>query len=326
MQQRQSENADTVLRETARRYRGFGQREARGVSPRYEEFSLGVAEDQDVLAFLSTLPEPKRQPNLLFACVKYLTGVQADYGAFRDYVMEHTEELRELMWTRNTQTNEPGRCAVLLPLLASLGQPIALLEAGAAAGLCLLPDRHGYDYGGHRVGPADAPVVFPCTPIGSVPLPERMPQVVWRRGVDLNPLDVTDPDTTAWLSALVWAGDTDREERLRAALRIAAVDLPPVLTGDILDAMTPLAESAPADATLVLFHSAVMPYLRPEDRTRFVELASSLPNVWVSFEGRGALPEIDARLAASGSDEDAFVLARDGEPLALASPHGRWLR
>jgi hypothetical protein len=312
--------------ETARWYRAFAEQETRGVSPRYEEFALGVAEDPDILVFLSTLPEPKRQPNLLFAAVKYLTGVLPDYGAFREFVMEHTDDLRQLMRTRSTQTNEPGRCAVLLPLLAALRQPIALLEAGAAAGLCLLPDRYGYDYGGHLVGPADPPVVFPCKPFGSVPLPERVHRVVWRRGVDLNPLDVTDPDTAAWLEALVWAGDTDREERLRAALRIAAVDPPPVLAGDILDTIVPLAEDTPADANLVIMHSAVMPYLRPEDRARLVELVSSMPGVWVSFEGRGALPEIDARLPAGASDEDAFVLARDGEPVALASPHGRWLR
>ena len=99
-----------------------------------------------------------------------------------------------------------------------------------------------------------------------------------------------------------------------------------MLAGDILGTIEPLAESAPADATLVLFHSAVMPYLRPQDRTRFVERISSLSTVWVSFEGRGVLPEIDARLPTSASDEDAFVLARDGEPLALADPHGCWLR
>ena len=186
--------------ETAHRYRASAEEAARGASPRYEEFALGVAEDRDVLAFLSTLPELKRQPNLLFAAVKYLAGVPPDYGAFHDFVIGHMDELRQLMRTRSTQTNEPGRCAVLLPLLASLRQPIALLEVGAAAGLCLLCDRYGYDYEGHRVGPADAPVVFPCNPIGSVPLPERVPRVVWRCGVDLDPLDVTDPDTAAWLT------------------------------------------------------------------------------------------------------------------------------
>jgi hypothetical protein len=46
-----------------------------------------------------------------------------------------------------TQTNEPGRCAVLLPVLAGLSEPLALLEVGAFAGLCLLPDFYAYDFG-----------------------------------------------------------------------------------------------------------------------------------------------------------------------------------
>ena len=190
--------------DTADWYRGFAHQEARDVSPLYEEFALGVAKDADVLAFLHTLPEAKRQPNLLFGAVKYLTGVMSDYGAFRAFVVSHMEDLRQLMSSRSTQTNEPGRCAVLLPLLAALTQPIALLEVGASAGLCLLPDRYRYDYGGRRVGPADSPVTFPCEPRGSVPVPEAVPEVAWRLGVDLRPLDVTDPDTGIWLSALVW--------------------------------------------------------------------------------------------------------------------------
>jgi hypothetical protein len=312
--------------DTADWYRGFADREARDVSPLYEEFALGVAKDADVLAFLHTLPEAKRQPNLLFGAVKYLTGVMSDYGAFRAFVVSHMEDLRQLMSSRSTQTNEPGRCAVLLPLLAALTQPIALLEVGASAGLCLLPDRYRYDYGGRRVGPADSPVTFPCEPRGSVPVPEAVPEVAWRLGVDLRPLDVTDPDTGRWLSALVWAGDTEREDRLRAAIRVASSDPPAVISGDLLSETTTLAASATSDATLVVFHSAVMPYLSREDRARFIDVVSQLPAVWVSFERLGVLPGIGARLGVSERDERAFVLARDGQPIALASPHGRWIR
>jgi hypothetical protein len=312
--------------DTADWYRGFADREARDVSPLYEEFALGVAKDADVLAFLHTLPEAKRQPNLLFGAVKYLTGVMSDYGAFRAFVVNHMEDLRQLMSSRSTQTNEPGRCAVLLPLLAALTQPIALLEVGASAGLCLLPDRYRYDYGGRRVGPADSPVTFPCEPRGSVPVPEAVPEVARRLGVDLRPLDVTDPDTGRWLSALVWAGDTEREDRLRAAIRVASSDPPAVISGDLLSETKTLAASAPPEATLVVFHSAVMPYLSREDRARFIDVVSQLPAVWVSFERLGVLPGIGARLGVSERDERAFVLARDGQPIALASPHGRWIR
>jgi hypothetical protein len=311
--------------DTADCYRDFADREARDVSPLYEEFALGVARDADVLAFLDALPEAKRQPNLLFGAVKYLTGVMPDYGAFRAFVVGHQDDLRDLMSVRSTQTNEPGRCAVLLPLLAALTQPIALLEVGASAGLCLLPDRYGYDYGGHRIGPADSPVTFPCEPRGSVPVPKAVPKVAWRLGVDLHPLDVTDSDTGRWLTALVWAGDEEREDRLRAAIDVASMNPPSVVSGDLLTETTRLAASAPADATLVVFHSAVMPYLSPEDRTRFIEIVSQLPAVWVSFEGRGVLPGIGARLGVSERDDRAFVLARDGQPMALASPHGRWM-
>jgi hypothetical protein len=34
------------------------------------------------------------------------------------------------MLSRTTRTNEPARCAVLLPLLARLPQPLVLLEVG----------------------------------------------------------------------------------------------------------------------------------------------------------------------------------------------------
>ena len=75
----------------------------------------------------------------------------------------HVDAVRGVMLARRTQTNEAGRCAALLPVLARLPQPLALLEVGAAAGLCLLPDRYGYDYGERRL-PAPSPdaPVFPC--------------------------------------------------------------------------------------------------------------------------------------------------------------------
>jgi hypothetical protein len=60
---------------------------------------------------------------------------------------------------------------------------------------------------------------------------------------------------------------------------------------------------------------------------RFIEIVLGLSATWISFEGLGLLPDIDARLMKeSEPDSRAFVLARDGEPVSLASPHGRWVR
>ena len=63
----------------------------------------------------------------------------------RSRVLQDTETLRAVMLARSTQTNEHGRCAALLPVLAGLPEPLALLEVGASAGLCLLPDFYAYD-------------------------------------------------------------------------------------------------------------------------------------------------------------------------------------
>ena len=95
---------------------------------------------------------------------------------FRSLLREHASAVRATMLTRRTQTNEAGRCATLLPVLARLPQPLALLEVGASAGLCLLPDRYGYDYGHRQLAPAspDAPV-FPCRANPATPLPAGAP-------------------------------------------------------------------------------------------------------------------------------------------------------
>src|ERR1700747_1167667 len=104
-----------------------------------------------------------------------------------------------------------------------------MLEIGAASGLCLLPDRYGYDYGGPCVAPsvADAPV-FLCRANPATPIPRQPLDVTWRLGLDLHPLDVTKPEHTAWLETLVWPEQDSRLQRLRAALSVARRDPPRV--------------------------------------------------------------------------------------------------
>jgi hypothetical protein len=301
----------------AENYRRFARSEVRGKSPLYEEICERVAADAEVLAFIERQPPAKRQPNLLLAAVRFLFGVPAGYEGFRAAVLDHDDEVAEVLATRRTQTNEPGRCAALLPVLCALQQPLALLEVGAAGGLCLLPDRYGYAYGDHRVGSDE--VVFPCEPRGAVPLPGRLPEVVWRAGIDLNPIDLADDDAVRWLEALVWPEERDRLERLRLAIAVARRDPPRVVRGDLLDRLADVAAAAPRDATLVVFHTAVLAYLGREDRERFRDHAGRLDAEWISNEAPGVVTP-----AAAGGH---FVIARGGcEPVAHCDPHGRWLR
>ena len=106
-------------RSIAENYRVWG-REAHGRSPAYESLAASVADDDLVLGFLATLPQPKRQPNLLFAAARYLLGAPPDIAGLRTLVRRNGAELTQVMLARRTQTNEPARCATLLPALARL--------------------------------------------------------------------------------------------------------------------------------------------------------------------------------------------------------------
>ncbi len=283
-----------------------------------------MAGDREVLGLLDALPEPKRQPNLLFGAVRFLAGPVADAVEFRRWLLDHRSTVVAVMLARRTQTNEVGRCAILLPALAQLPGPLALLEVGTSAGLCLLPDRYGYDYDGHWVGPPGAELVLPCSPRGPVPLPPSLPEVVWRAGIDLHPIDVDDTEEVRWLEALIWPDQPERLERLRTAVRIARREPPRIVEGNLLDELLPLAEEAPVDATLVVFHSAVLTYLSPPDREKFAASVRSLGAVWLSNEAPDVLPELPAN--GLPTDERSFVLGRDGSTvLALTAPHGGWI-
>jgi hypothetical protein len=307
----------------ARGYRAFVA-EAGPTSPRYAALAAHVAGSPTVLAFLASLPTGKRQPNLLFAALQYLGGAPADGTELDRRVGEDADRLRATMLTRATQTNEPARCGALLPVLALLDGPLALIEVGSSAGLCLYPDRYGYEYDGVRVGP-DSPVRIAVTTSGGVPVPAGVPPVVARIGIDLNPLDPADPDDLDWLRALVWPGPSadERLRRLAAAAEVAAREPARVLTGDLVDRLPDALALVPENCTVVVLHTAVLPYVPGERRAAFVDLVRSLPVRWLAQEGPGAVPGTGTRPASGWGTE--FVVSLDGRPVARSAPHGGWL-
>ncbi len=304
-------------------YTDFAAREAHGASPMYERLSLAIARDTRLLALLERMPEPKRQPNLLLAVVRLLGGPVDDATAFHDFTLNNWPAVEAQLYARATQTNEVGRCAALLPVLASLPQPLALVEVGAAAGLGLYPDRYSYRYGDHRIG-TGAPVLD-CALSGTAP-PDRLPRIVLRAGLDLNPLDVTDRDDLAWLEALIWPEQHNRRERLRAAAAIAAADPPTLIRGDLVDDLAPLVARAPADATLVVFHTSVLYQVPAARRALFLDAMHALPGHWISVESPDVVTF--AGLPAPPDNTVHNVLALDGQPLAWTRGHGQameWL-
>lgn len=308
-------------------YRSFAEIEAGNVSPILHEWANAVAADPEVLALIEALPPAKRQPNLVFAAARFLGAPAGPYPAFRCWLLEHWARTDRVIRERSTQANEAGRCAVLLPVLSRLEGPLALIEAGASAGLCLYPDRYSYRYdtGGRMValdpsgGPS--PVRLACR-IDEGSVPDSLPDVVWRSGVDLNPVDVRRPSELRWLEALVWPEHDERRRRLYAAANLVAAAPPRLVRGDLVETVVGLVQSAPPGARVVVFHSAVLVYLEAERRARFVDVMRSLPEVtWISNEGERVLPWITELVKVPVNGRT--ILSVNGVPAALVGPHGQ---
>ncbi|WP_067838610.1 DUF2332 domain-containing protein [Nocardia lijiangensis] len=321
--------------DTAQRYRRFAQFETHGHSPCYTDWSRRIADDTEVLALVEALPAAKRQPNLVLASARHVGARQGPFEEFKDFLIANWPLVRDVAMTHVTQTNEPARAAVLLPLFAEIAdpEPLYLIEIGASAGLCLYPDKYSYRYDDRLwldpwSGPS--PVRLSCSTTGDPPVPERLPSVIGRVGVDLNPLDVTDAEHMRWLECLIWPEQQERLERLHRAAAIARADPPEIVGGDLNDTIEELVRAAPDYAQVVVFGSAVLAYLDAGERARFVETIRGLRCVWIANEGCGVVPVGRGLLPKPCSEtRDRFVLTEDGVPVAYSGPHGQrleWFR
>lgn len=244
------------------------------------------------------------------------------------------------------QTNEVMRSATLLPGLLWVARatalPLSLWELGSSAGLNLYADRYAHDHGGW-VWPGAAVAGGPVPllqaewtgalphDLGAVPL-----QVVSRRGGDLAPVDLRDPAAALRLASFVWADQTDRLQRLRAAVAAArqwmdADRLSVEALGaeafveQMLQSHAQRLRGAAAPATTVLMHSVVWQYL-PASAQRAVRDAvmqagaaatASAPLAWLTMEPPAA--DLGTRLRVT-----VWPPGRTVE-LGQGHPHGRTL-
>lgn len=311
------------------RYARFARDEAPGRSAVYAEWAAGVAADPGLAAVLARIPVTRRQPPFVFAVTRLLGAPVGGYPAWAAWVRDHADDVVRECAARSLQTNEPQRCAVLLPALALVDGPIALLEVGASAGLCLQPYRYSYRYRAAgaetRIDPAGggSGVLLDCEVRAGAP-PLRAPRIVWRAGIDLHPLDPRDPDDRDWLTALVWPGETGRERRIRGALDLAAAHPARIVAGDAADALAALAAEAPADATLVVTTPGVLAHVPHTDRERIIAQARAAAH-WITLDAPWLHEAWNAPIDPSDWPQGAFALALDGDVVAAADPLGGWL-
>ncbi|HEX4082163.1 MAG TPA: DUF2332 domain-containing protein [Acidimicrobiales bacterium] len=372
----------------AAQFRSFAVAVGRDGTAVYERICRGVADDGALLDLTGLAPPTQRRPNLLLAAVHFLLLGGADdrladhyrtvaewrgtparrpaddrdpFAEFSTFCRDHRDELAALLATRATQTNEVGRCAVLLPAFVTVAvaarRPLALVDLGASAGLNLLFDRYAYRYAGSsaaaaaaaRTGVRDAgvagsPVMLDCDDRAGV-LPDlALPAVAYRAGVDRQPVDVVDDDAARWLLACQWPEHVTRFARLRAAIDLARVapDRGEVRTGDVVDDLAETVAGAPPDAHLCVYHSWVAAYLTTERQqalgAAIADVARSRPVSWVFAELPYEVPGLPVPPAPADRTGDrppkgatAVVLVdMDGSRsrvhrLADVHPHGRWM-
>jgi hypothetical protein len=322
-------------------------------SPLYQTLSQTVAGD-DALLDLAAETRPGQQPaNMLMAAVhlivlenpglpfaRFFASVRGDdaepaddagreFGAFcADHRAAITRTLRE----RLVQTNAPGRGAAVRLAMHAIAErdagPVDFLEIGPSAGIQLRFDCWALETAGRRFGPADAPLTLRTEWRGDRPPPDldRIPAVRDRLGVDLHPVDATDPEQRLWLQALVWPEHRDRLAELATALDAVAADPPVILEGDAIELLPELDAARLADdLPLVVFHAMVRLHVPADRRALFDAAISALGRRRRLFHVAFEIPPRDSphdRRDALLSLRDSHGPARD---LARAQGHGRWL-
>ena len=205
-----------------------------------------------------------------------------------------------------------------------------LIEVGASAGLILCFDRYGYTVGGRSSGDPASPVELVADHYGTAALPDLdvLPGIAGVLGVDLNPIDVLDPDARHWLEALVWPENHDQRALLAAALDLAAADPPLIHRGDAIDVLPRMAATIPAGEPRVVFHSATRIHV-PADRLDAFDAAIASvgedgPLWWLSVEDA---PDPDSRPDPTRHGAALRLRAPGGErrTLAVVEGHLRWL-
>ena len=338
-------------------YRHFGEVDVADNSPLYERVAVAFSESDDAIAAIEHAPPLKRHPTVILAALHDLVlqgraPALADAYARRDLeaapvaaidaLVALNDEVVAIATRRQTQTNETGRCAVLYPGIAEAARRvgasrIGLVDVGCSAGLNLNVDRVHIEYSnGQSLGEAASPLQLTCDVVGAHKAPvARVPEVVARVGVDLNPVDVRDPDDARWLHACLWPDQPERVERLNAAITLAASAPPTLLQGDAVDVLPDALALVPEDALPVVTTTWALSYFPLESRLRFLrrldEAAKTRPVAWVSAEGVGIAPAVPTLGDDRGAPHSLVGLALfdrsslRADAVGRCHPHGRWL-
>jgi hypothetical protein len=263
-------------------------------------------------------------PLRLLSGLHYLVlGGEASWDDLDGALETQAEFLARWTADQDVQTNEVQRAWALLPAFLAVAddRPLDLLELGPSAGLNLVWDHYRYRYRTGRWGKGTLELVGDDRSSPPADLLAREVSVIRRRGVDLNPVDVTTERGSRLLQAFVWPDQEERLERLRRAIDVVRRDPPQLMQGDYVDALPSLLRNRREGAQLIVFQTASTMYL---DRSAADRLRAAMRDAGredpIVFISTGRAP-----------DDDGFALEVErfpgsgAERLAVFDFHGAWL-
>jgi hypothetical protein len=274
-------------------------------------------------------------PLRLLGGVHYLalSGTAPDaFGSWERFsavLDEEAESLARFIAERPIQTNEVQRSWVLLPCFLETARRTGadtfdLIELGPSAGLNLVWDRYRYRYEAGSWGAPSSPLELSGEE--RQPIPESLlgltPHVGRRVGIDTNPVDVTSDEGARLLKSFVWADQVDRLRRLDRAIEALRAEPPELVQGDFVELLPGLLANRRPDVLTVVFQTATLNYLAPEQRSRLrsilEEAGGAAPLAFVST-GR---PRVRG---ATHWGVSVRIWPAEREFVAEADFHGAWL-
>jgi hypothetical protein len=342
-----------------------------------EQFGV-LSRDEELIAIAAEIPPDKLPPLLFQAAATFLIlakepvplrgwfprvgepqpRLDAAFAAeFRSFCLDHRDRLAELCAEHRYQMNEVGRCADLVPALAGAAadaRQIALIDIGTGAGLALQADRYRYVYRGPRgevstSGRAASDVVLETEVRGGLapPLPAAPLQIGARIGIDTEPLDLGNPEVTAWLAACI-PQEIQAVTRFHHAVRLARAHPVQTVRGDAVDVLPDVLAAVPDDMLVCLLDSFVHVFFSPDELRAFRAIVDDFGAArdldWISIDplvpmgsdahdsvlGIGVPPALVERNRAEGVFGVIGRMSyRDGsratELLGIAHPGAAWL-
>ncbi|MEO7753587.1 MAG: DUF2332 domain-containing protein [Terracoccus sp.] len=344
--------------------------------PLYAAICAAVADDDETASLLLAARPGQRRPVLWLAALHDLVLRRPDLPAARWFasvvgpdavpvgdpwpdirrtVLDHREELAHVITTRSTQTNEVNRCVYVAAALGRVcadlpERPVVLVELGASAGLLLGVDHYRVEL----TSDSDDVVTVLGDPASTVvcagtdrsrrrPPVGPLPRIVGRVGLDLDPVDLRDPEAVRWLEACLWPDVAGRVERFRAAVAVTVATSPTLRRGDMVDDLGDVIRSAVAgadspDVHVVVLSSWALTYVAKERRPQVAVVLSDaarggMPVSWLTAEPPGCMPGLRLPPALADRTSGTVLGARtwraghETEPgvLGTCHEHGQWI-